>query len=491
MYRLLLYYLILLVAIAFIYCFLGFLAFSPFMLIFSTLFLVAVCYITNKVFAYIFEVPANVESVYITALILALILTPVRTYHDLPVLFWAGVWSMASKYIIAINRKHIFNPAALGVVITALTGIGSASWWIGTLPMLPFALLGVLIVRKIRRFDLVFYFFLAALGTIIGLSALKGSAPLSILKLTFSESPILFFAFVMLTEPLTTPPTKMLQAVYGIIVGILFSPQLKIAGFYTTPEIALLVGNVYSYIVSPKIKYILNLKEKVAIGENIVDFIFPRPAGFVFTPGQYMEWTLPHPKTDSRGNRRYFTIASSPTEDTVRLGVRFYPNASSFKKSLFVLEPKNPLLAGQLAGDFVLPKDSSKKLVFIAGGIGITPFRSIIKYLVDKNEKRDIILIHVNKVAKDAVYMDVLNEAHKKLGIKLVHTVTDEKTITSDWKGRVGRLTEQMIKEEVPDYSGRTFYISGSQAIVDSTKELLKSMKLSQKQIITDYFPGF
>ncbi len=491
MYKLLLYYLILLVGVAFVYCFLGWLAFNPFTLIFSTLFLTAVCYITNKIFAYVFDVPANAESVYITALILALIITPLHSYHDLPFLFWAGVLSMSSKFIIAYKRKHIFNPAAFAIVVTALTGIGSASWWIGTLPMLPFALLGVLVVRKIRRFDLVFYYFIAALATIVGLSMLKGSDPFTIIRATFSESPILFFAFVMLTEPLTAPPTKKLQIIYGVLIGILFSPQLKIAGNYTTPEIALLVGNIFSYAVSPKIKYILKLKEKVAIGENIVDFIFPRPTGFVFTPGQYMEWTLPHAKIDSRGNRRYFTIASSPTEDTVRLGVRFYPNGSSFKKSLILLEPKTPLLAGQLAGDFTLPQDQNRKLVFIAGGIGITPYRSMVKYLVDKNERRDIVVIHINKVAKDAVYMDVLNDAHDKLGIKVVHTLTDEKTITSDWRGRVGRLTQQMIKDEVSDYSSRTFYISGSQAVVDSTKELLKSMKIPDRQIITDYFPGF
>ncbi|HXB13814.1 MAG TPA: oxidoreductase, partial [Bacteroidia bacterium] len=166
MYRLVLYYLLLLLCAAFIYCVLGILHFNPFLLGFSAVFLVAVCWIANKVFAKTFGVPANVESVYITALILALIITPAQSLNDVVFLFWAGVLAMASKYILAIGKKHLFNPVAIAVTITAFAGVGSASWWVGTLCMVPFTVLGLVIVRKIRRYDLVFYFFIAAFVTI-------------------------------------------------------------------------------------------------------------------------------------------------------------------------------------------------------------------------------------------------------------------------------------------------------------------------------------
>jgi ferredoxin-NADP reductase len=393
--------------------------------------------------------------------------------------------------MISIFRKHIFNPAAFAVTLTALTGIGSASWWVGTLPMFPFLLLGVLIVRKIRRFDLVFYFFVTALLTIFGLSFLKGSDPVRILKATFIESPIFFFAFVMLTEPLTTPPTKSLQSIYGVLVGFFFSPQLQFGSLYTTPEIALLIGNIFSYLVSPKIKYLLTLKNKLAIGEDTVDFIFPRPKGFMFEPGQYMEWTLSHKATDSRGNRRYFTIASSPTEENVILGVKFYEHGSSYKKAMIKMEPKAKVLAGSLSGDFTLPKDKNKKLVFIAGGIGVTPFREIVKYLIDKNEKRDIVLLYSNKHATEIVYSDIFSEAGRKLGIKTVYNLTDTKSLPVNWRGKTGRITAGMIKEEIPDFPSRTFYMSGPQPMVDAYRDILKSMNIPDKQIITDYFPGY
>ncbi len=477
MYRLVFYYLIFLVFVAIIYAFLGILSFNAISLIVTALIFVIVCYTTNKIFAVIFKVPANIESVYITALILTLIVTPIGNIHDLPIIFWMSVLAMASKYILAINKKHIFNPAAAVVVLTSATQVGAASWWIGTFPMLPFILLGLLIVRKIRRFNLVFYFFVTALTTILLSSILRGSNPLGALRATFSESPILFFAFIMLTEPLTTPPTKTLQGIYGALIGFLFSPQLTFVGFYTTPEIALVIGNVFSYIVSPKQKIILKLSEKFATGRDLMDFVFARPQNFSFTPGQYMEWTLAHQKVDSRGNRRFFTIAASPTEDTIRLGVRFSQNGSSFKRALLDLSNSQTTAAGQLSGDFVLPGDSSKKLVFIAGGIGITPFRSMIKYIIDKNEKRDIVLFYANKTADEIVYKEIFDEAEKKFGLKTIYVLE--------------HLNSETIKQEVPDFSDRAFYLSGPHAMVDAYKLVLKEMKVPSSQIITDYFPGY
>lgn len=199
---------------------------------------------------------------------------------------------------------------------------------------------------------------------------------------------------------------------------------------------------------------------------------------------------LEHQRPDSRGNRRYFTLASSPTEPTLRLGVRFYRHSSSFKRTLYMIDGKTRLVAGQIAGDFTLPADPAEKLVFIAGGIGITPFRSILKYLLDTKEKRDIVLIYANKTAQEIVYRDILDAAHTRLGMKIFYTLTDPASVPRNWSGFTGRINEQMILRTIPDYDERTFYLSGPPEMVRAGERMLKNMRVSRNQIKKDFFPG-
>lgn len=491
MYRLVLYYLILLLGVAVIFSFLGILNYPVINIFITVGVLLVVSWIANKVFAWVFNAPTNVESVYITVLILALIITPIHGIAGVMFLGWAAVWGVASKYIFAIGKKHIFNPVAIAVVLTAFGFGQSASWWVGNAAMMPFVVAGgLLIVRKIRREDLVCSFFFAAFVTISFFTVIKGGDLWNTYQKVLLQSSLFFLAFVMLTEPLTTPPTKRLQILYGGLVGILFAPQINFLGVYSTPELALVVGNVFSYLVSPKQKLMLQLKEKVQVSADILDFVFTPHKKMAFIPGQYMEWTLPHKKTDSRGNRRYFTIASSPTEDHIRLGAKFYNPGSSYKKELATLDGGTPIVAAQLAGDFVLPKDKKQKLVFVAGGIGITPFRSMIKYCIDTNEKRDIILLYANKTLEEIAYKEVFDEAQQKLGIKTVYTLTDKNNVPNNWQGRIGRLTAPVIQAEIPDFQERFFYLSGPQIMVSSFEETLISIGVKKQQIKKDYFPG-
>ena len=188
---------------------------------------------------------------------------------------WASVWAMASKYIFAIGKKHIFNPAAIAVSLTALTINQSASWWVGTLIVAPFVLAGgLMIVRKIIRRDLMITFFVAVTTVVVYSSYSSiGSAFTSMWRF-YSSTPVMFFAFVMLTEPLTTPPTRLLRIIYGAIVGFLFLPSIHIGSVYLTPELALVLGNIFSYLVSPKEKLMLTLKQKKMVAEGVYDFIF-------------------------------------------------------------------------------------------------------------------------------------------------------------------------------------------------------------------------
>lgn len=295
----------------------------------------------------------------------------------------------------------------------------------------------------------------------------------------------------MLVEPLTSPTTKKFQIIYGIVLGILFYPQIHIGSYYLTPEAALLIGNIFSYTVSPKYKLILSLKEKIKIAPDIYEFVFNANKNFSFVPGQYLEWTLGFKNPDTRGNRRYFTIASSPTEKTLRIGVKFYPDSSSFKKNLISLETGSKILVGQLSGDFVLPKNNNQELVFIAGGIGITPFRSMVKYLLDNNSKLPVTIFYANKNVSDIVYEDILSDTEKKLGIKTIYTLTDLGNIPKNWNGEKGRIGEEMLKKYVPDYNEATFYLSGPHLLVAGFEGVLRKMGIKGHSIKKDFFPGY
>jgi Na+-transporting NADH:ubiquinone oxidoreductase subunit NqrB len=464
MYRLVLYELIVLIVAAAILGFFGLLPYSPLLIGFSLLTIGLVSWITNSFFAYFFDAPSNPESTYITALILVLIITPALSFTDATfyqIAFWAAAWAMVSKYIFAIREKHIFNPAALGVAVTGIFLNQGASWWVGTPIMIPFVLVGgFLIVRKIRRFDMVAAFYIMLAVTILVQGFGQGLGVFHTLWQAFLYAPAIFFGTVMLTEPLTAPADKYWRILYGALIGFLFAPQTHFGSFYLTPEYALLMGNIFAYIVSPKQKLLLVLKEKIQVATDTFELVFAknRPLQFV--------------------------------DKDIRLGVKFYQPMSSFKKALQSLEVGDTIVAGQLAGDFVLPKDPKKKLVFMAGGIGITPFKSMIQYLIDIKQRRDIVLVYANRTIEDTSYVQLLDTAEREIGLETLPVFATPPTGAQSGEFPE-KIDSALIAREIPDYLEREYYISGPHSMVTAYKEILTEMGIPGKHIQEDFFPGF
>jgi len=321
-------------------------------------------------------------------------------------------------------------------------------------------------------------------------SAFKGDASFKSIQQALLYSPVAFFAVIILTEPLTNPPTRKLRIYYGALVGLLFSPQFHIGSFYLTPEMAILAGNAYSYLVSPKEKLILHLKERVRLAPDIYEFVFAAPRRFRYLPGQYMEWTLGHKRPDNRGNRRYFTLASSPTEQNLRVGIKFNGRSSTYKRAMLSMKHNTEIVAAQISGEFILPRSTRQRCVFLAGGIGVTPFRSMIKYLLDTHQRRPITLLYAARTVNEIVYQDIFDRAQKEIGIKVEYTLTDKKNVPETWKGNQGRITPRTIQMLVPAYKNSLFYISGSRSMVDSFKATLRALGIPKRRIITDYFTG-
>lgn len=492
MYRLTLYYLFFLIGAAVVLSFFGILKYNPLDILIDTGVALGASYIANKFFAKFVGAVTNSESALITGLILVCII-PLAFPRNILFLGAASVLAMLSKYIATIEKQHVFNPAAVSVLAFSFLSDHIATWWIGTPAMLPFVLVGgLLLARKIQRGKMITAFFLTYFF-ITGIVAFFQTGFLSVATVWNAgiyHTALFFLGFVMLTEPLTSPPRARLRGYYAALVAILFAtPNFNFFGISLAPEMALCIGNIFSYLVSPKYRFVLPLSFKQFFANTgIFAFVPSMPVKFI--PGQYMEWTLPHENTDSRGNRRYFSIASSPTEKELLLAVKFYDPSSSYKKRLKELGQKDSIVASSLAGDFVLPKRLNEPIVFIAGGVGIAPFRSMIKYIIDNKLQANIILIYANRTADEIVFQDIFQEA-EKYGVKTVYTLTDTKHLPPNWQGEKGYVTEELIKKYVPDFKDTIFYLSGPQLMVERYHALLRSMQIKRSHIKQDFFPGY
>lgn len=444
--------------------------------------------VLNVVFAFILRVPANHESSIITALIVFFLMVPAQTLTDQWFIAATVALAITSKFVICYRRQHIFNPAAFAAVIIGVTGLSEPGWWIGTPQMLiPLLIIGSLVVMKIRKWTPVLWFLAFSFIVYLFESWRLDLGVIESIPIFFTSWPALFLAFFMLTEPFTLPPTKQLQAGYGALIGFLSSAAFFGPYVSMTPELALLIGNIAFYPFTLRQKLYLTLIEKKELAKNTFEFVFKKPHGFHFRPGQYLEWTLQHAKPDSRGIRRYFTIAAGPEEDVVLLGVRTTDdNPSTFKQALLKLEPGDTVTASQLAGDFMLPHDRDEKCAFVAGGIGVTPFRSFLGHMKFSDDKRDAVLYYANNTEAEIAYRDMFDQASNESNFKTVHVLAKEEKEGFEH----GYLTEEIVKRHTPDFNERTWFLSGPPGMVNAYKSLLCKMGVPRKQIKTDFFPG-
>ena len=434
--------------------------------------------------------PITQGSTLITALITFFLFTPTSEIEQLSAIVLAVSLGLAGKYILAIRKRHLFNPAALGAAVVGWIGILQPTWWVASRPLLVFTLmLGFLILRKLHRFLLFFSFLAASVLTIQVVAIGDGREVIEILRTSIVSFPLIFLGTVMLTEPMTTPSKKIQQISYGALVGLLFGSGWHVGSIFMTPELALLLGNLFAYSFMIKQRTELTLIKSKEIGPNIYSYLFRPNRAFSFQPGQYLEVTLDNVKRDSRVNRRSFSIASSPSDENVLLGIKHYDPSSEFKKTLSKLSPGDKMYAHQLQGVFTLPSNPDQPVVMIAGGIGITPFRSMLSSLESNQNNRQMVLFYQVSHPDEIVFKDVLKTA-KQQGVKIV-PVLSTKEIPKNWKFETGFIDSEMLNRHLPSITGRTYYISGPPGMVAAYKNMLTKSGVSKRHIVTDYFSGY
>jgi ferredoxin-NADP reductase len=212
---------------------------------------------------------------------------------------------------------------------------------------------------------------------------------------------------------------------------------------------------------------------------DVKSFVFKPSKPLTWTAGQYLHYMLHHDSTDDRGSDRWFTIASAPFERHVMITTRLAKTkGSTFKKTLKALKIGDSIEVSDVDGDFVI-EDKHKQYVFIAGGIGITPFHSIIKEMQHKRQPLRVTLIYANRDSH-VVYKKGLETAAKHNPHFSIYYVFAPK--------RIDRTT---IKEIVPNLKKPLFYISGPEPMVESMGKLLQKIGIPKNHIKQDWFPGY
>lgn len=449
---------------------------SPWALGLSITMLVLSSYAANKLLSWLFKAQTNSESWLITALILACIITPTTSISFVGFAALAAIVAMASKYVLVWRGSHILNPAAVGAFALSVGGGLTAGWWIATPWLLPYvALLALGVLRKQRQYTLFIIFAITCLAVMLAVNGSSGMAVSEVVRNAFLSWPLVFLGGIMLTEPLTLPAGKYNQWLVGGAVGALFASQLSIGGLHATPHAALLVGNLLAAVLTPPLGATLQLKNKRQLADDVTEVTFNKPPHWQFLAGQYADLTLAH-AADIRGRRRTFSIASAPAEPNLIFTFRTPAKGSSYKRALRALpEGTSSVRASNIAGSFVLPV-TPKPLLFIAGGIGITPFRSMVAQLVAQKTTCDIVLLYLASDDQHFVYSNVFEQA-KALG---VHT---------EYLTR--RVTLQTLAQLVPDLAEREVYISGPESMVRDYRHMAQTMGSTRQRIHTDRFTGY
>ena len=237
--------------------------------------------------------------------------------------------------------------------------------------------------------------------------------------------------------------------------------------------------------------FTVKLNGRETIAEGTMAFHFEKPAGFDFRAGQAADITLINPpETDAEGNIRTFSIVSAPFEDRLAFATRMRDTA--FKRVLKTMPLGSSVRISDASGSLTLHKNSSKAGVFFAGGIGITPFHSILREAAHAKLPHHLYLFYSNRRPEDAAFLDELNELQKlNPNFRFVPTMTEMEKSQRKWAGKTGFIDGKMLTEAVPNLQGPIYYIAGPPAMVAAMRQMLISAGAGEDDIRTEEFAGY
>ena len=241
----------------------------------------------------------------------------------------------------------------------------------------------------------------------------------------------------------------------------------------------------------PIASYGPRLLSRVEVAEGTMAFRFEKPLQFDFSPGQSADLTLSNPpETDAEGNTRTFSIASPPFENQLMFATRMRDTA--FKRSLKKITLGTEVRIDSPMGSFTLHKDSAKPAVFLAGGIGITPFLSIVRQADHDQLPHKLHLFCSNRRPEDSPFLDTLQMLEKSNpNFQLVCTMTDMPQSKREWKGETGLINQEMLSRLLTNLQGPIYYIAGPPAMVAGMRKMLVGAGIDEDDIRTEDFAGY
>ncbi len=233
------------------------------------------------------------------------------------------------------------------------------------------------------------------------------------------------------------------------------------------------------------------LKKRDTLAEGTMGFYFAKPAGLQFKAGQYMDITLiDPPETDAEGNIRSLSIASAPEEGHLLFATRMRDTA--FKRFLRSASMETEVRMEGPMGSFTLHNNPSKPAVFLAGGIGITPFSSIIRHADKASLPHRLFLFYSNRRPEDAAFMDTLRELEKQnRNYKFIPSMSEMNKSAQPWNGEPGFINQEMLSRHLSALQGPIYYIAGPPAMVAAMRQMLNGAGVDEDDIRTEEFAGY
>ena len=231
----------------------------------------------------------------------------------------------------------------------------------------------------------------------------------------------------------------------------------------------------------------VKLIKKEEVANETMAFHFEKPEGFTFKAGQFADFTIYNPsETDEEGNVRGFSLAHAPYENDLMIATRMRDTA--FKRVLKNLPPGTELKLDAPYGNFVLHKTETTPAVFLTGGIGITPVRSIIAEASHDKLPHKILLFYSNKTPEDTAFLQDLQSFSKENpNFTFVPVMTRDET----WQGEKGHITKEMLTKYVPDLTTPIYYLSGPASMVATMRQILTDAQVNEDNIRTEEFSGY